>query len=217
MNKYCAKCGTENIVLAKFCKTCGNQFTLLETTVEAVPNVRLCSGCHVENALTAKFCKSCGTQLQGDIANQIPLVPPPPPPPPPAAMVKICSSCLAENAPAAKFCRSCGEHFQAESTTKSESKVPSPEPSLSAPSPSPMVIDTYAQQADATTRPLHSLPASPSNTTEISPTGHPAKSSFFGTRKAKVIAMAISGILLSCAKRSSTCARANTGRVGPSK
>jgi len=52
-NKVCSSCSAPNIMNAKFCCECGNQFA----------SKKFCTNCGFENGPTTKFCSECGTNL----------------------------------------------------------------------------------------------------------------------------------------------------------
>ncbi len=76
----CPKCGSKNLVGAKFCNDCG---TKLETVAGQVP----CVKCGSPLQAGAKFCNECGTKQEK----------------------LTCSNCQAEISPGAKFCNECGQ------------------------------------------------------------------------------------------------------------
>jgi membrane protease subunit (stomatin/prohibitin family) len=80
----CAKCGTANVVGAKFCANCGApQQAPQAATVE-------CPNCHAQVQAGSKFCASCGQRV---------------------SQVTECPACHAPAAPGAKFCGECGQKF----------------------------------------------------------------------------------------------------------
>ncbi|MEP6873098.1 MAG: zinc ribbon domain-containing protein [Burkholderiales bacterium] len=62
MPKGCSKCGTQNAVVAKFCRGCGNALSLppvLPEVLSAATEVK-CPVCGALNATSAHFCAHCG-------------------------------------------------------------------------------------------------------------------------------------------------------------
>lgn len=57
----CPKCGTLNIVGAKFCSSCGAELQVLQTKAET--QTTLCPKCGAQNKAGNKFCYSCGAPL----------------------------------------------------------------------------------------------------------------------------------------------------------
>jgi membrane protease subunit (stomatin/prohibitin family) len=80
----CAKCGTANVVGAKFCANCGAPQQAPQAASVECPN------CHAQIQSGSKFCPSCGQ---------------------PVSQVTECPACHAPAAPGAKFCGECGQKF----------------------------------------------------------------------------------------------------------
>jgi len=80
----CVKCGTANVVGAKFCANCGApQQAPQAASVE-------CPSCHEQVRAGTKFCASCGQRV---------------------SQATECPACHAPAAPGAKFCGECGQKF----------------------------------------------------------------------------------------------------------
>lgn len=60
-NKYCSKCGYENLIASKFCAECGNDkfYDTLEEYND-VKNSKYCVGCKTKLSIKTKFCPNCG-------------------------------------------------------------------------------------------------------------------------------------------------------------
>src|SRR5215471_10642221 len=80
----CVKCGTANVVGAKFCANCGAPQQAPQAASVECPN------CHAQVQAGSKFCPSCGQRV---------------------SQVTECPACHAPAAPGTKFCAECGQKF----------------------------------------------------------------------------------------------------------
>lgn len=60
----CQNCGCELEDGAKFCRNCGTEIVVEETSNES--NTRFCSNCGFEMPKATRFCPECGTSAEGD-------------------------------------------------------------------------------------------------------------------------------------------------------